>query len=167
MTRRLPAAVVDAADINSVLAPLRERGLKIVFTNGCFDLIHPGHVRYLTEARSMGDVLVVGLNSDDSVRRLEKGPGRPVMNEEERAEVLAGLKPVDYVVLFEEDTPLGLIERIVPDVLVKGGDWPVEKIVGREIVLDAGGSVRSIPLVEGKSTTGIVERVRKTFSEAE
>jgi rfaE bifunctional protein nucleotidyltransferase chain/domain len=129
-----------------------------VFTNGCFDLLHPGHVTYLEAARELGDALVVGLNSDASVRRL-KGPARPILTEQERATVLSGLRSVDYVVVFDEDTPLALIRRIVPDVLVKGGDWPVEAIVGADVVLAAGGRVSSLPFVEGKSTTGIVERI--------
>lgn len=148
---RLPALL-------ETLAPLRAAGARVVFTNGCFDLLHPGHVAYLEAARQLGDALVVGLNSDASVRRL-KGPTRPILTEEERATVLAGLRSVDYVVVFDEETPLRLIEAIVPDVLVKGGDWPVEAIVGAEVVLAAGGRVLSLPFVEGKSTTGIVERI--------
>ncbi|MHB8767105.1 MAG: D-glycero-beta-D-manno-heptose 1-phosphate adenylyltransferase [Deferrisomatales bacterium] len=140
------------------LRPLRAAGGRVVFTNGCFDLLHPGHVTYLEAARDLGDALVVGLNSDASVRRL-KGPRRPILTQQERATVLAGLRSVDYVVVFDEDTPLGLIEAIVPDLLVKGGDWAVASIVGREAVEAAGGQVRAIPFVEGNSTTGIVERV--------
>ena len=136
----------------------RARGETIVFTNGCFDLIHPGHVRYLEAARDLGDRLVVGLNSDASVRRL-KGPPRPVCTQEERAVVLAGLRSVDYVVVFDEDTPLALIDAARPDVLVKGGDWRVEQIVGREVVERSGGRVVTVPVVEGKSTTGILERI--------
>lgn len=129
-----------------------------MFTNGCFDLLHPGHVTYLEAARDLGDALVVGLNSDASVQRL-KGPTRPVLTQDERATVLAGLRSVDYVTIFEEDTPLRLIAALVPEVLVKGGDWPVDAIVGADVVLAAGGEVLSLPFVEGKSTTGIVERV--------
>lgn len=142
-----------------LLAEKKRRGAKVVFTNGCFDLIHPGHVAYLAGARSLGDLLVVGLNSDASVRRQNKGPERPIMTEEERAAVLLGLRSVDYVTVFNEDTPIRLIEAIVPDVLVKGGDWPIESIVGREVVQAAGGLVTTIGFVEGKSTTGIVERI--------
>ncbi|TAL17455.1 D-glycero-beta-D-manno-heptose 1-phosphate adenylyltransferase [bacterium] len=145
------------------IAPRRKAGEKIVFTNGCFDIIHPGHVTYLDKARSLGDILVVGLNSDASVKRQGKGPGRPIMNEGERAAVLSALRSVDYVVLFDEDTPLKLIEALLPDFLVKGGDWPVESIVGREAVEKAGGKVLSIPLVEGKSTTSIVERIARSL----
>jgi len=133
-------------------------GGKLVFTNGCFDIIHPGHVDYLERARSMGDALVVGLNSDASVRRL-KGPLRPVNDQLSRARVLAALQCVDYVVIFEEDTPLELIRKVLPDVLVKGGDWSVERIVGREVVQKRGGAVFSIPLLTGYSTTATVERI--------
>lgn len=132
---------------------LKALGKKIVFTNGCFDLIHFGHVRYLREAKALGDVLVVGLNSDDSVRRLK--PSRPVIPEAERTEVLAALEMVDYVTLFQEDTPYELISLLRPDVLVKGGDWKKEDIVGADIVPD----VRSLPYVDNISTTGIIERI--------
>ncbi len=140
------------------LARRRARGETVVFTNGCFDILHPGHVRYLEAARELGDLLVVGLNSDASVRRI-KGPPRPVCTQEERAVVLAGLRSVDYVVIFDEDTPLALIDAVRPDILVKGGDWRVEEIVGREVVERSGGRVVTIPVVEGKSTTGILERI--------
>jgi rfaE bifunctional protein nucleotidyltransferase chain/domain len=133
--------------------------MKVVFTNGCFDILHAGHVRYLAHARSLGDKLVVGLNSDESVRRLGKGPGRPIVGQNERREVLLALRAVDEVVIFDEDTPLRLIGEICPDVLVKGGDWPVEKIVGHELVLGYGGAVLSLPFVEGNSTTSIVEKI--------
>lgn len=150
---------VSAESLLKLLAPLRKAGKKVVFTNGCFDLVHPGHVQYLAEARKLGDLLVVGLNSDRSIKKLEKGVERPIMDEEERAAVLLGLKSVDYVVVFDDETPLKLIEAIVPDVLVKGGDWPLDRIVGREAVEAAGGTVKTVPFVEGKSTTGIVERI--------
>lgn len=133
-------------------------GGRLVFTNGCFDIIHPGHVDYLERARSMGACLVVGLNSDASVRRL-KGESRPVNDQQSRARVLAALQCVDYVVIFDQDTPLELIRAVRPDVLVKGGDWSVECIVGREIVEAAGGEVLSIPLLAGHSTTATVERI--------
>jgi len=144
-----------------IISPQRldkRRAGKLVFTNGCFDIIHPGHVDYLERARSMGDCLVVGLNSDASVRRL-KGPLRPVNDQHSRARVLAALACVDFVMIFEEDTPLMLIRAICPDVLVKGGDWSVDRIVGREVVEDRGGTVCSIPLLEGYSTTGTVNRI--------
>jgi len=150
---------VSLPDLLAALAPRRAAGERVVFTNGCFDILHPGHVTYLTAARALGDILVVGLNSDASVRDLEKGVERPILSQEERATVLSGLRAVDYVVVFYEPTPLRLIEAIVPDVLVKGGDWPVDKIVGREVVGAAGGEVLTIPFVEGHSTTGVVERI--------
>ncbi len=131
----------------------------MVFTNGCFDLLHPGHVRYLQKARALGDALVVACNSDVSVRRL-KGPGRPVMPAAERCEVLAALECVDYVTLFDEDTPLEIIRRLRPDVLVKGGDWPLDRIVGREIVESHGGKVIALEFEEGYSTTDIIARIR-------
>jgi D-beta-D-heptose 7-phosphate kinase/D-beta-D-heptose 1-phosphate adenosyltransferase len=139
----------------------RADGLTIVFTNGCFDLIHPGHVRYLHDARKLGDLLVVGINTDESVARL-KGPSRPILNLDERSEILLALRWVDAVVPFDDPTPLSLIETVVPHILVKGGDWPVEEIVGREAVEKAGGKVLSLPFHEGASTTGIVERIRAT-----
>jgi D-beta-D-heptose 7-phosphate kinase/D-beta-D-heptose 1-phosphate adenosyltransferase len=131
----------------------------IVFTNGCFDLLHVGHLRLLERAAEMGDLLVVGLNSDASVRRL-KGPGRPILPFEERAELLAGLKAVDQVVGFDEETPLKLIEQIEPDVLVKGGDWPKQQIVGREVVERRGGRVVTLPLSDDWSTSRIIDRIR-------
>ena len=139
---------------------LRQTGRRLVFTNGCFDILHPGHVTYLEQARQLGDCLIVGLNSDSSVRGL-KGAGRPVNREEDRARLLAALGCVDYVVLFAEETPLTLIKAIRPDLLVKGGDWPVETIVGGPEVLAAGGQVRSIPLVGEHSTTALLNRVRQ------
>ncbi len=144
------------------IAKHRERKERVVFTNGCFDILHVGHSRYLAQARELGEVLVVGLNSDRSVRGL-KGPSRPVVPEEERREMLLALKAVDYVILFDEDTPLRLIEEVVPDVLVKGGDWPVEKIVGHEFVQSRGGLVRSLPYVEGSSTTDIIQKIVSTI----
>lgn len=133
---------------------------KIVFTNGCFDILHVGHVRYLKQASELGDILVVGLNSDDSVKRL-KGSDRPVNSEEDRAEMLSVLGFIDYVIIFEEDTPYNLIKAIQPDVLVKGGDYRLEDVVGKDIVESRGGNVRILPLVEGKSTTGIINKINK------
>jgi D-glycero-beta-D-manno-heptose 1-phosphate adenylyltransferase len=141
-------------------ARLRSEGRRVVFTNGCFDLLHPGHVRYLREARSLGDVLVVALNSDASVRAI-KGQGRPILNQDERSEVLAALESVDYVTVFEEETPRELIASLLPDVLVKGGDWAIDAIVGREEVEGAGGRVLSLPYLEGSSTSEIVKRIRQ------
>ena len=132
---------------------------KIVFTNGCFDVLHFGHVHYLLEARKLGDILVVGLNSDDSVRRL-KGPARPINGEKERAFVLAALCCVDYIVLFEEDTPENLIKAVRPDVLVKGGDYALDQIVGADFVRQNGGTVTTIPFVEGYSSTLVIEQLK-------
>lgn len=133
---------------------------RVVFTNGCFDILHVGHARYLKDARALGDILVVGLNSDASVKRI-KGETRPVVNENDRAELLSSLASVDYVVLFNDDTPLALIENVAPDVLVKGGDWAPEQIVGSKFVLARGGEVRSLPFHPGRSTTSILERIQK------
>ena len=137
----------------------RQRSGRVVFTNGVFDLLHPGHVDILSAARALGDALVVGVNTDDSVRRL-KGPGRPVRNENDRAHVLAALEVVDAVVLFDEDTPLELIRALWPDVLVKGGDYTVDTVVGAQDVMQRGGDVVIIPLTPGHSTTGTVDRMR-------
>jgi rfaE bifunctional protein nucleotidyltransferase chain/domain len=133
-------------------------GAKVVFTNGCFDILHAGHARYLAAARELGDRLVVGLNTDASVKRL-KGPKRPVASEDDRAEVLSALGAVDAVTLFDDDTPEALIGMLLPDILVKGADWPVEKIAGAKAVLEHGGSVLTVPLLEGRSTTGIIETI--------
>jgi D-beta-D-heptose 7-phosphate kinase/D-beta-D-heptose 1-phosphate adenosyltransferase len=141
---------------------IKSQGGRIVFTNGCFDLLHTGHLRYLAEARGLGDFLFVGLNSDASVKRL-KGDLRPVRDETERAEMLAALCLVDGVVLFPEDTPLELIVALAPDVLVKGGDWSVSDIVGGPEVLAGGGEVKSLPFSAGYSTTALIERVAKAY----
>jgi len=138
----------------------KRNGRRVVFTNGCFDLLHPGHIRGLELARELGDALIVGLNSDASVRQL-KGPGRPVISEAERAEILAALESVDAVVIFDELTPRELISRLLPDVLVKGGDWPGDQIVGREEVEAAGGRVVSIPVMPGFSTSAILRKIRE------
>lgn len=140
------------------VAELKRQGNRVAFTNGCFDLIHPGHTRYLTEARKLGDCLVVAINSDASVRVL-KGEGRPIFPDTERAEVLAALEAVDYVTVFNSDSPRELIARMLPQVLVKGGDWGADQIVGREEVEAAGGCVVSIPVVKGFSTTEIIRRI--------
>lgn len=140
------------------LKSLKESGKKIVFTNGCFDILHTGHVSYLNEAKSCGDILVIGLNSDASVKRL-KGETRPVNNEADRKFVLENLKAVDFVFIFEEDTPLKLIKEVNPNVLVKGGDWKVEQIVGSDFVMANGGEVKSLQFVNGYSTTNIIEKI--------
>jgi rfaE bifunctional protein nucleotidyltransferase chain/domain len=142
----------------------RALGERIAFTNGCFDILHVGHVRYLKEARATGDLLVLGLNSDLSVRAI-KGERRPLVPEQERAEVVAALAAVDYVTLFDEETPLRLIEHLRPDCLVKGADWKEEAVVGRDAVRSWGGRVVLIPFVEGASTTNIVEKIRQVYRE--
>lgn len=147
-------------ELTSALRERRAKGATIVFTNGCFDLLHVGHTRYLQAARQLGDLLVVGVNSDASVRSLGKGEGRPVVPASQRAEVLAGLACVDYVVLFDEPDPGTLIADIQPDVLVKGGDWEPDRIVGREVVERRGGRVLTIPLVPGLSTTDLIRKIR-------
>ena len=147
-----------------VRAELRAAGRRLVFTNGCFDILHVGHVRYLAAARRLGDALLVAVNSDRSVRAL-KGAGRPVMNEGERAELLAALAAVDFVTVFDEESPRKLIAELLPDILVKGGDYALEEIHGREEVEAAGGRVLALPFVEGASTTGIIERVRAVTSD--
>jgi rfaE bifunctional protein nucleotidyltransferase chain/domain len=139
---------------------IRAQGKRVVFTNGCFDLIHPGHVRYLWKARRLGDYLVVALNSDRSVRSI-KGPSRPVMDQGARGEVVAALEFVDGVIIFDEDTPIRVIEHLLPDVLVKGGDWSEDRIVGADVVKRSGGEVQVIPFVEGFSTTAVVRKIRE------
>lgn len=140
----------------------KRNGKTVVFTNGCFDLLHPGHIRLLEQARALGDLLIVAINSDAGVRRL-KGPGRPLVPGAERAEVLAALEAVDCVTVFDEPTPRELLQALLPDVLVKGGDWGPDEIVGREEVEAAGGRVVSIPFIKGYSTTELIERVVKNF----
>jgi rfaE bifunctional protein nucleotidyltransferase chain/domain len=146
-------------DAAAFAASRREAGARVVFTNGVFDLLHPGHLRYLQYARSLGDVLIVGLNSDASVRR-NKGAGRPINPEAERAEVLAALACVDAVVLFDEDTPAEIIRAIQPDILVKGADWPADQIVGRDTVEARGGRVVRVEVERGYSTTALLDRIR-------
>ncbi len=153
--------IVARADLPALVSSLRASGKRLTFTNGCFDLLHVGHVRYLDAARDAGDVLIVGVNSDASVQRL-KGTGRPLVSETARAEVLAALAAVDYVTIFDEDTPEALIRIVQPDVLAKGSDWAVDKVVGREIVEARGGHVLLVPVVAGFSTTGLAERIRNS-----
>jgi rfaE bifunctional protein nucleotidyltransferase chain/domain len=141
---------------------LKRQGKRVVFTNGCFDVLHPGHTRYLAEARRLGDLLLVAVNSDRSVRAL-KGPGRPIFPENERAEILAALEAVDYVTIFDDLTPQRVIARMLPQILVKGGDWRLDEIVGREEVEAAGGRVLSIPVVPGFSTSSIIQAAAKIF----
>lgn len=161
-----PAAVPQPRIIDLVVGQRlvntwRLKSDRIVFTNGVFDILHKGHVAYLEEAAALGHRLVIGLNSDASVKRLGKGAERPLNDQDSRAAVLAGLRCVDAIIIFDEDTPMELIQVIGPDVLVKGGDWAVDKIVGAEYVKSYGGEVRSIPLVDGFSTTNLVEKIRR------
>jgi D-beta-D-heptose 7-phosphate kinase/D-beta-D-heptose 1-phosphate adenosyltransferase len=145
-----------------IIKNLKTKGKRIVFTNGCFDLLHIGHIRYLEEAKALGDVLVVGVNSDSSVRKL-KGPQRPILPEEERTEILSGLGCVDYITLFDEIDPLKLITSLQPNVLVKGGDWTKEQTVGREVVERSGGEVVILPFVQGASTSNLIETILKKY----
>lgn len=151
--------VAPVEELVKIRRDLRERGLRVVLTNGCFDLLHRGHVEYLTTAKGLGDILIVGLNSDASVRRQGKGAGRPILPAEDRAILLAALESVDYVCIFEEDTPLRLIEALLPDLLVKGGDYGIDQIVGRETVEENGGQVVTVPEVPGRSSTAIIEHI--------
>jgi len=146
--------------LGTIAAQAKTEGKKIVFTNGCFDLLHRGHVQLLREAKNLGDILIVALNSDRSVRQI-KGPDRPILPEEERAELIAALEMVDYVTMFDEPDPLNVIRELRPDVLAKGGDWAEDKIVGREFIESYGGRVAVIPFLKGHSTTEIIERMRK------
>jgi rfaE bifunctional protein nucleotidyltransferase chain/domain len=155
----LHPAVMSLDDIILRFGREKRNGKRVVFTNGCFDLLHPGHIQSLESARALGDALIVGINSDASVKRL-KGPGRPVLPELERAEILASLESVDAVVIFDEATPQRIIAAVLPDVLVKGGDWPDDQIVGREEVEAAGGRVVRAEVVEGYSTTEILKKIR-------
>ena len=152
--------VVTQDQLVPLLAQARAQRKRIVFTNGCFDLMHVGHTRYLQAAKALGDLLVVGVNSDDSVQSLKKSPDRPIVSDQQRAEVVGALGCVDYVILFTEQDPHALISAAQPDVLVKGGDWPVERIVGRVGVEGRGGVVKTIPLVPGVSTTALIHRIR-------
>lgn len=157
----IPTKVTTRDELVSLLDE-RRRQQRVVFTNGCFDLMHIGHVRYLQAARDLGEVLIVGVNSDTSVRALHKGADRPIVPDVQRAEVLAALACVDYVVIFPEPDPGALIATLQPDILVKGGDWPLDRIVGRDTVEARGGHVQTIPLVPGVSTTTLVQRIRST-----
>ena len=153
--------VMSPAESGAFAAGARARGQRVVFTNGVFDLLHPGHTRYLDEARRLGDVLIVGLNSDQSVKR-NKGAARPITPEHERAELLASLDSVDAVAIFGEDTPADIIRLVLPDVLVKGADWPADQIVGRDTVEAHGGRVVLVAVEAGYSTTAILERIRRS-----
>ena len=160
--------ILSRNDLRERVAQLKGGGKRIVFTNGCFDILHIGHVRYLEEAKGLGDILVLGLNSDASVRSI-KGPLRPVVSQDERAYIMASLEVVDYVTIFDEETPLTLIEDIAPDILVKGGDWTPDTVVGRETVTQQGGRVVIIPQISERSTgtaastTGVIDRILRTY----
>jgi rfaE bifunctional protein nucleotidyltransferase chain/domain len=152
--------IKDLSSLKKEIETIKARGKRIVFTNGCFDLLHPGHMRYLYAARQMGDYLVVAVNTDRSVKII-KGANRPVQSQDERTELLAALSFVDAVVLFDEDNPLKVIQHLVPNVLVKGGDWTEDKIIGADVVKQAGGVVKSLPFVSGYSTTVLIEKIKK------
>ena len=154
--------ILTRSEAGKASVELKAAGKTLVFTNGVFDLLHVGHLRYLQHARSLGDALMIGLNADSCVKRL-KGDKRPILPEAERAELLAGLACVDFVCLFDEDDPRELIKAVVPKLLVKGGDWPIEKILGRDTVEAAGGKVMSLPFVEGRSTTTIVKDIAQKY----
>jgi D-beta-D-heptose 7-phosphate kinase/D-beta-D-heptose 1-phosphate adenosyltransferase len=156
----MKSKIKDRAALVGLVAKARAQGKTVVFTNGCFDILHAGHVDYLEKARSLGDILVVAMNSDASVRRI-KGPKRPVIGEEQRMAVVAGLGCVDFVVPFAEPDPAALIREILPDVLVKGADWPLDKIVGADTVIAAGGRVARIEMLEGVSTSKIIEMIKR------
>jgi rfaE bifunctional protein nucleotidyltransferase chain/domain len=153
--------ILDRNDLLHVRRQLKAEGKRVVFTNGCFDILHRGHVDYLTKARAQGDVLILGLNTDASVQRL-KGPTRPIVEEDDRAAVIAALAVVDYVCLFDEDTPYELIQSLVPDILVKGADWSVNDIVGKDVVEAAGGAVHTIEFLPNHSTSKIIQKIAQT-----
>ncbi len=149
-------------ELLQIIQDLKMKGKRIVFTNGCFDLLHIGHIRYLEKAKTLGDILVVGVNSDSSVKKL-KGDQRPILSEEVRTEILSGLGCVDYITIFEELDPLNLITSLQPNVLVKGGDWTKEQIVGRDVVEGSGGEVVILPFIQGASTTHLIETILKRY----
>lgn len=151
--------ILSRENISKIATELKKQGKTIVFTNGCFDIIHLGHIYYLSEAKKLGDYLIIGLNTDSSVKKL-KGPERPINSEQDRAMVLDALKSVDFVVLFDEDTPLELIREISPNILVKGGDYKADEIVGADFMKQHNGKVMIIPYLQGKSTTKIIEKIK-------
>jgi rfaE bifunctional protein nucleotidyltransferase chain/domain len=154
---------INLSELKAIRSKLKASDKKVVFTNGVFDLIHAGHVDYLVKAKALGDVLIVGLNSDESAKRI-KGENRPILKQEERAFILSNLKPVDFVIFFNEDTPEKLISELVPNILIKGADWPVDKIVGKDIVEKNGGEVKTIEFVNDQSTSKIIELIVKRYS---
>ena len=155
--------LVSLKELKAIRQKLKAGNKKVVFTNGVFDLIHSGHVDYLVKAKALGDILIVGLNSDKSVKKI-KGDKRPILKQDERSFILANLKPVDYIILFDEDTPENLIKQLIPDILVKGGDWTFDKIVGNDIVIKSGGEVKSIEFVNPQSTSKIIDIILKRYS---
>ncbi len=162
MARLLEKKIQNLRKLKNLILCLKAQRKKIVFTNGCFDLLHYGHVKYLQDAKKKGDILVVGINSDTSVKRI-KGKPRPVVNEKDRLRLVAALESVDYIVLFKEDTPLKIIKFIKPDVLIKGADWNKNNIVGRDFVLSYGGRVSTIKFVKGYSTSNLIKKIAKRF----
>lgn len=158
------SCIKTLSEFKILRSQFEEQSKKVVFTNGVFDLIHAGHVDYLTKSKALGDILVVGLNSDASVKRI-KGDKRPILKQDERAFIISNLKPVNYVVIFDEDTPARVIDEIIPDVLVKGADWPIDKIVGRETVEKHGGKVKAIEFVNDQSSSKIIEIIRNKYCE--
>lgn len=156
------AKIKTIAELKKIVARLKSRGKRIIFTNGCFDLLHYGHVKYLEEARKKGDILIVGVNSDSSIKRI-KGNKRPLVKQTDRISTLAALESVDYAVIFNEETPLRLIEQLAPDLLVKGSDWDKSNIVGADSVIARGGKVVTVKLLKGRSTTGLIKKIAETF----
>lgn len=154
--------IVTREEIKKIRAELKEQNKKVVFTNGCFDIIHFGHVDYLVKAKQLGDILIVGLNTDASVKRI-KGDKRPILKQDERAFIVSNLKPVDYVTFFDEDTPAEIIADLIPDILVKGADWSIDKIVGREVVESNGGEVKTIEFVNDQSTSKIIQTILSRY----
>lgn len=158
----LISKVIEWGKLKEIVADAKTNGKKVVFTNGCFDLIHPGHIKVFREAKAQGDILILGLNSDASIKTI-KDPRRPILNQDERSAILSGLEPIDYIAMFDEQTPAKLIDTIIPDVLVKGGDWGLDNIVGSDVVQANGGRVHVVSLKEGNSTTNIIERVLEKY----
>lgn len=157
-------SAISLEDFKKIRIKFKSENKKVVFTNGCFDIIHAGHIDYLVKAKELGDILVVGLNSDKSVREI-KGEKRPIISEDERAFMLNNLKPVNFVVLFDEPTPLNLIEEIVPDILIKGDDWAIDNIVGKDVVQQNGGEVKTIKFVTTQSTSNIIKKVLSVYND--
>ena len=159
------SSIKTREEIKKIRVQLKSEGKKVVFTNGVFDLIHSGHVDYLVKAKEMGDVLILALNSDSSVKRI-KGNKRPILEQNERAFIVSNLKPVDYVTFFEEDTPAEIINDVIPDVLVKGADWAIDKIVGREVVEANGGEVKNIKFINEQSTSNIIKIIKERYKDS-